>query len=441
MRAPFIPAALAGLLLAALPAAQEPLPDPRHTPVVDVVQRVKPAVVSIASDVRTRAYYGGLIGVQAQSVVGTGVVLFEDGYIITNNHVVEDALHIRVTFDETDDDREYEGRIISRVAEEDLALIKIEGNEPFPTVPLCESDPILGEPVVAIGNAFGHSHTVSTGIVSGLHREVRTQQGQVFGNLIQTDASINHGNSGGPLLNINGELIGINTAMQHMAENIGFAIPTSRVRVVLSEVLLSLSQAASWLGFDADPATFVVTRVVPGGPADEVGLETGDRLKALHGHLLTSEDDYRRVRLSIQPQREVALTIMRGKEEQKYTLSSWNQVDGILFERLGMTLDVVRLGQRFAPYLRVASVQPGGPAGELGLSAGDVITAIRKSNWRQDRWFQRVDDLAWLVSGLEPGTQLVIEISRDEDRDGFFFERDASTDEPLDRYRGTLALR
>jgi serine protease Do len=441
---PALVAALSPLLARAQPAAlrpQDELPDPRRTPVVEVIQRVKPAVVSISSDKRVISY-SPFFGRQVENdrVVGTGVVIFEDGYIITNNHVVDDATGIRVTFDETDDSHVYEGRVLSQVPEEDLALIKIDGTEPFHTVPLCESDPILGEPVIAIGNAFGHSHTVSTGIVSGLHREVRTPEGLVFSNLIQTDASINRGNSGGPLLNILGELIGINTAMNTVAENIGFAIPVSRVRRVLSDQLLSPSKASSWLGFDVDPASFEVTRVFPGGPAEEVGLLRGDRLRALAGHLLTSEEDYRRVRLSIQPGKEVALTVLRGGGERRLSLMAWNQVDGLLFERLGLTLDVVRFGARFEPYLRVVAVQPDGPAGTLELRTGDLLFTIRKRGWRQKRWFQRPEDLAYLVSGLLPGTELELEVARDEDGDGIFFEIDQVTRE-TELYEGVLTLR
>ncbi len=434
---------LAGLVLSSPALAQEDVLSPRHTRVVQVIQDVKPAVVSIATEVRTVSYNAitGEFGQDAvKKPVGTGVVIFEDGFIITNYHVVEGANHILVTFDETDDSNVYQGRVISSVPKEDLALVKIDGTEPFHTVPLCESDPILGEPVIAIGNAFGHSHTVSTGIVSGLHRDVVTLEGENLPNLIQTDASINPGNSGGPLVNIEGELIGINTAMQKMAENIGFAIPVDRVRRVLWDNLLSPSQASSWLGFDADPKSLVVTRVAPGSPAAERGLAAGDRLKALAGHLLTGEDDYRRVRVSIQAGREVPLTVQRGSSEKKLVLPAWNQVDGLLFERLGLELEVQPFGTRYQPFLRVISVQPDSPAGTLGLLPGDVLRTIRKRGWQQGRWFKRVEDLAWLVSGLEPGAALEIQIARDEDGDGIYFETDPVTGEP-DILEGTLIVR
>jgi len=427
---PTFPTSLA-LLAALVPSvrAQELASDRRRTPVVEVVERVKPAVVSISSEIRTRAWYG----YRDEPSAGTGVVLFEDGYIITNNHVVQGANTIQVTFDPADDPRVYPAVIISQNPDNDLALIKIESDEPFHTITLCESDPILGETVIAIGNAFRHSHTVSTGIVSGLHREIQTREGQVFSNLIQTDASINPGNSGGPLLNIEGELIGINSAMQGMAENIGFAIPVAHVRKVLAEKLLSLDQARAWLGFDVDENDLSISRIEPDSPAAQAGLQKGDRLRALAGHLLTTVDGdprdvYRRVRLSIQPGKEVALRVARGSAEREFKLTGWNQVDGFLFERLGLGLQILRTGTLGeTPFLQVTSVQEGGPAGQAGLQAGDILSGVRRPRWTQMRWLQSVQDMAFVVSSLEPGTPLEIVIWRDEDGDQIYNEQDPRT--------------
>jgi len=429
-------------LTAARPLAQEMATESRRTPVVEVVERCKPAVVSISSEIRRQVWYGW----QDEPSAGTGVVLFEDGYIITNNHVVADARRIQVTFDQSDDPTVYDATIISQKAEEDLALIKIEGDHPFHTITLCESEPILGETVIAIGNAFRHSHTVSTGIVSGLHREIRTREGQVFENLIQTDASINPGNSGGPLLNIHGELIGINSAMQGMAENIGFAIPVNHVRKVLAEKLLALDQARAWLGFDVDENTLTVTRVAPGGPADGAGIKTGDHIEALAGHLLTSvegdpRDVYRRVRLGIQAGRDVKLRVKRGAQAQEFTLTALNQVDGVLFERLGLGLDVLRLGPRgSSPFLRVTSVQPEGPGGLAGLEVGDLIARVKRPRWPQAQWFQRVEDLGFVLSGLQQGAVLDIEVWRDLDHDRTYAEQDAATDYS-EIFQGTITVR
>ena len=447
--------ALSHSLLALVPlapalAAQDVLTDRRRTPVVEVVERVKPAVVSITTNtnvVQRTWPFGELVRKNAPGPSGTGVVIFEDGFIITNNHVIEGATQIQVRFDETDDDHLYDAEIVSKKPEEDLALLKIEGEQPFHTVTLCETDPILGEPTIAIGNAFGHSHTVSTGIVSGLHRNIDTSEGLRFDNLIQTDASINPGNSGGRLLNINGELIGINCAMQTVAENIGFAIPVNHVRKVLNEQLLSLDEARAWLGFDVDEKTFEVKHVVPGGPAaGPDGLQVGDRLTGLAGHLLASldgdpRDVYRRIRISIQPGKEVPITFTRGKRELKFTLpSAWNKVDGILFERLGLGLDTVRMGRRGGdPYLQVTMVQEGGPAANTGVKVGDIVYSLQREG-RRATSFQRADDLAGAISRLPTGTVLTVVLVRDVDGDGLYFESDPENDYS-ETYRGSITLR
>jgi serine protease Do len=399
--------------------------------------------VSITTNIPRQAWPYGLVDTPGPS--GTGVVIYEDGFIITNFHVVNGAHPIQVRFDETDDDRVYDAVVVSRKPEEDLALLKIEGDEPFHTVTLCESEPILGETVIAIGNAFGHSHTVSTGIVSGLHRNIATREGLRFDNLLQTDASINPGNSGGPLLNINGELIGINSAMQSVAENIGFAIPVSHVRKVLSEQLLALTEARAWLGFDVDERTLAVQRVVPGGPAARAGLEAGDRLLSLAGHLLASlegdvRDVYRRVRISIQPGREVVLDVQRAQgEKQQLTLVAWNKVDGILFERLGLGLESVRIGRRGGrAYLRVSAVQEGGPGSRAGVQVGDILTVVQRPG-RAEVMFQRPDDLAGVVARMPAGLELNIEVWRDLDGDDFYFELDAAGDYS-ERFRGPLTV-
>jgi len=435
-------------LLALTPqvSAQEDLNDRRRSPVVEVVERVKPAVVSISTNVPTQTVrWPYVIEGEGEGPSGTGVVIYEDGLIITNYHVVKDATQIQVRFDASDDEHVYEAALVSSKPQEDLALLKIQGEEPFHTVTMCESDPILGETAIAIGNAFGHSHTVSTGIVSGLHRNIGTRDGQQFDNLIQTDASINPGNSGGPLLNVNGEMIGINSAMQNMAENIGFAIPVSHVRKVLFEQLLALSEARAWLGFDVDENTMEVQRVAAGGPAEAAGVQLGDRLTALNGHQMTAlegdlRDVYRRVRIAIQPLASVPLSVKRGKSEKTLELKAWNKVDGMLFEHLGLTLDTVHIGRRGGnAYLHVLQVQPEGPAGIVGIAAGDVLTTVQRKGGRET-WFQRPEDLAGVVARLPAGTELTVEIWRDTDGDGQYFERDVESNYS-EHYKGTLNVR
>jgi len=447
---------MSGLLLALLsPVASPSVPwqeggDPRRTPVVEVVERVRPAVVSITTNipvVQQDLFFRRVV--QAQSS-GTGVMVYEDGFLITNFHVVRDATSIEVRFDEGDDAAVYQAVTVSSNPDEDLALLKIEGDGPFPVVSLTSEEPILGEPVVAIGNAYGRSHTVSTGIVSGLHRKVDTPEGLHFENLIQTDASINPGNSGGPLLNIHGELLGINTAMQNTAENIGFAIPVEHVKLVLSEHLLALGQARAWLGFDLDEETMRVRSVVPGSPGELAGMQVGDKLLALNGQLLhgvdgEARDVYRRVRLAIQPEATVPFKIRRGTQEFEFDLVAWNKIDGILFERLGLGLDTVRLrtvgfGRRGGEaYLSVKYVQPDGPAERAGLEVGDLLWTLQRGSGKET-WFQSPYDLALQLARLPSGEELKMQLWRDVDGDQIFMEKDPASDYS-ELFRGALRLR
>src|SRR5208282_5981322 len=179
--------------------------------------------------------FGQIEDVPANSL-GSGFIIHPDGYVVTNNHVIDRATEITV---ELDDGRKLPAELISTDSEADLALLKISDKHPFPALALGDSsDLMIGEPAIAIGNPFGYSHSVSTGIVSALHRDLKdVENKESLANLIQTDAAINPGNSGGPLLNAYGQVIGINTAIRSDAQNIGFAIPVNRLRDLIPELM------------------------------------------------------------------------------------------------------------------------------------------------------------------------------------------------------------
>ena len=344
----------------------------RVTDEVLVVQRASPAVVYIETDgVRERQSFWG---VQQQPIQGSGsgMVIRDEGFIVTNYHVVRDARTITVSFQEDIDPRQYRADVVSFVAEEDLALLRIRGEEGqrFPTVPLGTSaDLMIGEKVVAIGNPYGHTHTVSVGIISGLHRDVNVGDGMNgtlhFDDLIQTDASINQGNSGGPLLNINGELIGVNSAVNVRAENIGFAIPVDRVKQVLEDELLGAHMNRAWLGFQvSEDDELLVTAVTAGGPAEQVGLQVGDRIVAIGDRTLEGLEQYRFERVSLQPAEPVRLRVLRSDRERNLTIPSWDRVTGLLFERMGLEARELRTRSRAGTgyALQVQRVYEGGPA-------------------------------------------------------------------------------
>jgi serine protease Do len=219
----------------------------RKTIVVEVVARTKAAVVNISTTKLITArispfgndpffrQFGQIEKVPGNSL-GSGIIIHQDGYVVTNNHVIDRAREITV---ELADGRKLPAELISADAEADLALLKISDKQPFPTLSLGDSsDLMIGEPAIAIGNPLGYSHSVSTGIISAVHRDLKDDDGKpMLSNLIQTDAAINPGNSGGPLLNAYGQVIGINTAIRSDAQNIGFAIPVNRLRELIPELM------------------------------------------------------------------------------------------------------------------------------------------------------------------------------------------------------------
>ena len=397
----------------------------RRTPTVQVVEAAHPAVVIIetGTEVRSRAFFGSLRA-RTFNGSGTGVVILKEGFIVTNYHVVENATRITVRFDESLDEAVYPAQVVSFVQSEDLALLKIEGEREFPTVPLgTSSDLMIGEPVIAIGNPFGQTLTVSTGIVSGLHRNVPIPaRGLYFDDLIQTDASINFGNSGGPLLNINGKLIGINSAMNAQAENIGFAIPVDRVRVVLEDQLLSPDASRAWLGFEVSPDDrLLISKVFESGPAANTGLRQGNRILAINGQPVRSHDEYRLARLQLAPGSTVRITVSQQGREREMALDTWDKSNGVLFERLGMTVEEIGLN-RGRVLVTVRSVAPAGPALELGLRPGDWIDAIRivRGDGEQPWRIASKDALAKLISALAPGAGVVLAVFRDLTHNGAF---------------------
>ena len=228
---------------------------------------------------------------QVRQSLGSGFVISADGYILTNNHVVDKAKDIKVAFA---DGRVLEAKLIGRSPEIDIALIKVEASG-LPAVKLGDSDVLeVGDWVMAIGNPFGLSHTVTAGIVSAKGRVIGVGP---YDNLIQTDAAINPGNSGGPLFNTKGEVVGINTIIIATGQNLGFAVPINMVKEVLPSVKAKGRPDMGWLGVDAqsltpeiaealgmtEPVGAIVRSVVKGSPAEKAGLLRGDVIVEMDG--------------------------------------------------------------------------------------------------------------------------------------------------------------
>src|SRR5213595_2575038 len=286
----------------------------RRTPVVVVAHDVLPAVVNIQTEgtIRRRevdpffdpfGFFGGNREYKTQSL-GSGFVWSSDGIVVTNNHVVEGASSISVNFN---DGSKLPAKLIGVDPDSDVAVLRVSAKG-LATAPIGTSgDLMIGESVVAVGNPFGLSGTVTTGVVSALGRSVPSKEaGRTFTDFIQTDASINPGNSGGPLLNIEGKVIGINTMIFANAQGIGFAIPVDRAKKVIQDILRYGQVHSAWIG--AVTATLtreeskrmglkpvkgaVVARVFGGSPAQVAGMKAGDVITSVSGRAVDSRESF-----------------------------------------------------------------------------------------------------------------------------------------------------
>lgn len=409
--------------------------NPRVTPEVLVVRSASPSVVYIEAakpipvfdPFSTRG-----LGTRTQVTGGSGVVIEKSGYIVTNSHVIAGASKVHVQFAPQYDESVYEATIVSEVASEDLALLKIRGTTDFPVVNMgTSSDLMIGERVIVIGNPLRQNFSVSSGIIAGLHRDLVVAEDLRFPDLIQTDASINPGNSGGPVLNVLGEMIGMATVVNQRAENMGFAIPIDRIKEVLQDELLAPSSARAYLGIDLAGDTLEIGRLTPNGPADEAGLQVGDRVVGLNGERVESAKEFHLKRLPLRAPTPIQLSIERAGRTFDVTLKAWNKIDGILYERAGLTTDQVVVGN--VRLLCVRRICPGGPAAALGLAPEDLIEALRVGEARPVFVSSGVALAAWLDQ-FPAGTSVEIDVLRDDNRD-----RRYSQSEEL--YKGVLVLR
>ncbi|HVS34141.1 MAG TPA: trypsin-like peptidase domain-containing protein [Gemmataceae bacterium] len=400
-------------------AAGSPARDwnPRMTPVVEVVKRCRNAVVNIHSERSARNDFSDDSSTLSTSQnhvngMGTGIVIDPRGYIITNQHVVDEvsALHVRLA-----DGTSLPARVVARDREADLALLKVDAGYPLSVVPLgTASDLMVGETVVAIGNAYGYEHTVSVGVVSAVGRDVALNKDVSYKALIQTDASINPGNSGGPLLNVNGDLIGVNVAIRAGAQGIGFAIPVDAVIKSAAAMMDShldgagaaqAAQAAQLgLAVKDDVQTgrsdggftrsVVVDRVDAGGPAAKAGLQRGDVVTRAGDTAVGSSLDLQRGFLEHIAGDHIALTIRRNGAEQQTELvleathtavaASTPSGDDLIWRKLGLRLRSVSADSvnhdnpQLQGGLLVTDVRPDGPALDAGVHKGDVLIGLHQ---------------------------------------------------------------
>ncbi len=401
------------------PPAGRSLPD-----FVSLVKKLKPVVVNISTtQVKEqrqlfpspfgeeepfgdfwRRFFGGPFsqGQQRQQSLGTGFIIDKDGYILTNNHVIDDAQKITVKLA---DEREFQAKLIGKDSKTDIAVIKINTKGSLPTAPLGDSDRLqVGEWVLAIGQPFGLDNTVTAGIVSAKGRHIGAGP---YDSFIQTDASINPGNSGGPLINVRGQVIGINTAIYSQSGGnigIGFATPINVAKEILPQLKTKGKVTRGWLGVVVQSVTpdladslglekargGLVADVSKGGPADRAGIKAGDVIVEFEGKEIKESSELPALVARVQPGKQVRLKVLRDKKEMpiSVTIGDLKEEETVASakEKTGLGLTVQTVTPRIARSLGldrpegvvVTAVDPGSPADDGGLQRGDIILEVNR---------------------------------------------------------------
>lgn len=261
---------------------------------------------------------------QTQTGTGTGFIIDANGYILTNQHVIEGASKVTVKLQ--NQDQSYSAKVIGQDHDLDLALLKIDASN-LPVITMGDSDAMrIGDPVIAIGNPYGLDHTVTTGVVSAKSRPI-TISDRSYKNLIQTDTAINPGNSGGPLINMQGQVIAINTAVSTQAQGIGFAIPINTAKKVIQELIDNGKITRAFLGIgmtditddvafqlniDSSTQGVIISQVAAGSPAAKAGLKAGDILTGIDGNQMNSASKVQEFIQSLQIGQKINISILRS---------------------------------------------------------------------------------------------------------------------------------
>jgi serine protease Do len=364
--------------------------------------------------------------------LGSGFVINSDGYLVTNNHVIDGATEVKARFG---DGRELAATILGRDPKTDLALLKVDAHG-LPAIPLGDSSQLkVGEPVMAIGNPFGLEQTVTTGIVSATGRVIGEGP---YDDYIQTDASINPGNSGGPLINSRGQAIGINAAIYSASGGsvgIGFAIPVNLAKGVVTQLAASGHVVRGWLGVGIQRVTpelassfglpeshgALVSGVSSNSPAMQAGLKAGDVIVEYDGRKVATADELPRAVADTRVGRQVPIVVVRDGKQVRLTATIVKLADAadtpVAVDtgapKLGLTVETLtpalaqQLGIRDRDGVLVSGVEDGSPAANAGLRAGDVIAEINR------RPAKSVNDLARAVKERRSGEPLLVLVHRE----------------------------
>ena len=413
--------ALLGYGLAVVGSAAGAALPSRRSDIVEVVDKVSPAVVNIAAEqtVRRRPtlddFFFGIDPRQrrAQSL-GSGVIIRPEGIILTNDHVISGASRIVAT---TKSGQELDCEVVGSDADNDLAVLHVRNfRGTLPTIRLGTStDLLIGETIVAIGNPFGLSNTVTAGVVSALGRSVPGENQRMYTDFVQIDAPINPGNSGGPVVNIQGEMIGVATAIIGGAQGIGFAIPVDRARRIVDDLLRFGEVRAVWIGVRgqtltsgnserARPGGFRVRSVTPGSPAARAGIRSGDLIVSVDGVPIDSREAFETALSTRGPGRAMRVVLRSSEGERAVSVQGQAPPAGlgvqILREQLGITLAPGRNG------LRITVVDRKGDAAERGIESGDLLLGLNGAR------VTTVDDVNRIVQRDYNRTTLLMEVGR-----------------------------
>jgi len=410
----------------------------------NVADRVTPAVVNVSAIPRKdappaelerfREFFGDEFVDRFRRrrdeprATGSGVIVDPSGYILTNNHVVENAQAIIVRLS---DARKLPARLVGRDVKTDLAVLKVDGAGPLPVAELGDSDRLrVGQWVIAIGNPFGLDRTVTAGIVSAT---ARTRVGvATYENFIQTDASINPGNSGGPLLNLDGKVVGINTAIVASGQGIGFAIPANMARDVMKQLIAGGRVVRGWLGIVIQDVTdelassfgvrerqgVLIADVMKGGPAEVAGVRAGDVVVQFAGETVREVPELQRRVAAVTPGQSVTLVVVRDEARLPMTVAvaemptdepaaaRSDAMWGLTIEPLPADDPATLLGRSFSRGVVITEVAPGSAAERAGLQRGDIILAVKGRTVGDAATFYRE------LAALKPGDVVPLWVHR-----------------------------
>jgi len=369
---------------------------------------------------------------------GSGFIVDSDGYIITNNHVVQNAQKITVKLL---DGRSFSATVVGQDSATDLAVLKVEKARDLPVVTLGDSSKLrVGQWAIAIGNPFGLDHTVTVGIISAIGRSGLAfggpSEGPIYQDFIQTDASINFGNSGGPLCNIRGEVIGVNAAINPMGQGIGFAIPINLAKNVFKSLIKQGKVVRGWLGVypqDIDERLqkelelpdregVLIAGVIPSSPAEKIGIREGDVVRAIDGRPIKSANDLMIMVAAMEPGTKVKISLLRDKkdiileaaigERPAEDILAEGEAPGLRAPWRGITVSritpdlVKRYSLQISEGVVITGVEPNSSAKSAGLREGDIILQVNRIR------ISNLEEFISSVRRVNPDEDVVLRIRR-----------------------------